>query len=71
MGYLFVSDGVEAGALDLLCVAVQAHVPQHHDCTQQQGSGVGQVLTGDVGGSAVDLEWSGVERSREGITLSP
>ena len=33
---------------------VQAHVLQHHDGRQEQGSGVGEALAGNVGGGAVD-----------------
>lgn len=54
-GYLFVSNGVKAGSFNLLGVAMQAHVPQHHDSTEQQGGGVGHVFPCYIWGSSMNL----------------
>jgi hypothetical protein len=51
---LALGQGVEDGLLDAVGVVVETHVPQHHDGAEQQGSGVGQVLAGDIRGRAVD-----------------
>ena len=52
---------LEGGPLDLVRVLVKVHVSQHHHAGQQQRGGVGQVLAGDVGGSAVHrLEYRAV-----------
>jgi hypothetical protein len=51
---LALGEGVEDGPLDAVGVVVETHVPQHHDGAEQQGSGVGQVLAGNVGGRTVD-----------------
>lgn len=54
--HLLVPDGVEAGRLDLVAVVMVTHVTQHHHGAEQQGGGVGQIQTGDVGGGSVDLQ---------------
>lgn len=46
-------DGLEGGTLDFIGVRVELHVAQHHDRRQQQGSGIGQVLAGNIGGGSV------------------
>lgn len=51
---LALSQGVEDGLLDLVGVVVEAHVAQHHDGAEQQGSGVGKALASNVGGGTVD-----------------
>lgn len=53
--YLFVSNDVKAGSFYLFGVAMQAHVPQHHDCTEQQGGGVGHVFSCYVWGRSMNL----------------
>lgn len=53
--HLLVSDSVEAGGLDLSGVAVQSHVPQHHDGAEEEGGGVRQVHARDVGGRSMHL----------------
>lgn len=35
---------------------METHVTQHHDSAEQQGSGVGHVHAGDVGGGAMNLQ---------------
>lgn len=55
VGYLFVSNGVKAGSFNLLGVAMQAHVPQHHDRTEQQGGRVGHVFSSYIWGSPMNL----------------
>ena len=37
----------------LVCVVIEAQVAQHHDAAEEQGCGVGLVLTSDVGRCAV------------------
>lgn len=54
--HLLVSDGVEAGHLDLVAVVMETHVTQHHDSAEQQSGWVRHVQTGDVGGGAVHLQ---------------
>lgn len=51
---LALGKGVEDGLLDSVGVLVEAHVPQHHDGAEEQRSGVGEALAGNVGGGAVD-----------------
>lgn len=51
--YLALSEDLEDGALDLVGVLVQAHVLQHHNGGEEQSSGVGQTLAGDIGGGTV------------------
>lgn len=53
--YLFVSNGVKAGSFNLLGVAVQTHVLQHHDRTEQQGGGVGHVFSCYIWCSSMNL----------------
>ena len=55
-GYLLVSDGVEAGRFDLLGVAMETHVTEHHHCAEKQGGGVGQIQPCNIRGSTVDLQ---------------
>lgn len=52
--HLALSDGLEDGLLDVGSVLVQTHVLQHHDGRQEQGSGVSQLLAGDIGSGTVD-----------------
>lgn len=60
--HLLVSDGVKTGCLDLVGVVMEAHVTEHHDSTQQQGSGVCHVQTSDVRGGAMNLREAGSEK---------
>lgn len=53
--YLFVSNGVKAASFNLLGVAMKAHVPQHHDRTEQQSSGVGHIFSCYIWGSSMNL----------------
>lgn len=55
LSHLLVSDGVEAGRLDLVAVVMETHVTQHHDGAEQQGGGVRHVQAGDVRGGAMNL----------------
>ena len=55
LNYLLVSNGVKAGSFNILGVAMQAHVPQHHDRTEQQGGGVGHVFSCYIRGSSMNL----------------
>lgn len=53
--YLFVANGVKACSLNPLSMAVQAHVTQHHNCTEQQGCRVGEILPCNIWCSSMDL----------------
>jgi hypothetical protein len=54
MAYLALGKHLEDGALDVVGVLVEVHVPQHHHGTEQQRSGVSQLLAGDIGRGTVD-----------------
>ena len=45
---------VEDGLLDAVGVVVQAHVTQHHDGREKEGSGVGKALSSNIRGGTVD-----------------
>lgn len=55
LDYLFVSNGAKAGSFNIISVVMQAHVPQHHDCAEQQGSGIGHVFACYIWGSSMNL----------------
>lgn len=46
--------GLQSSLLDLVGVLVEAHVTKHHNRREQEGGGVGETLTGDIGGRTVD-----------------
>jgi len=52
--HLALGQGVKDGLLDATSVVVETHVLQHHDGGQEQSSGVGKTLAGNVGGGTVD-----------------
>ena len=39
----------ENGIFDLVCVVIQAHMTQHHDTAEKQGSGIGETLACNIG----------------------
>lgn len=43
------SKGIHNGLVDALGVTVETHVLQHHDGGKKEGSGIGEVLAGNVG----------------------
>lgn len=51
---LALGKSVEDGLLNASGVLVEAHVSQHHDGAEQQGSGVGKSLAGNIGSGTVD-----------------
>lgn len=51
---LALGHGVKNGLLDATSVLVEAHVPQHHDGAEQEGSGVGKTFSSNIGSRTVD-----------------
>jgi len=64
---LAVSNDLEGGLLDLVSELVQAHMTEHENRGEEEGSGVGLVLASDIGSGTVDsLEDGGITTNVSG-----
>ncbi len=53
--YLLLTENLKDGVFNLFGVVEEFHVSQHHDGGEEEGGGVGLVLTRDIGSGSVDL----------------